>query len=153
MSPFKLYNNIKNYFIKENNIKLGINNLFNIEEKINLTNILFDFHLFNLPFDFLFPYVAKLTSSMKIFFDNAEISKNSNILEKKIKEPIKISYKGEEEVVSFRKFDNIQPIYNEKPKKPNKNKIFRFLDFGSSKTIMTDLSFSIYGNKKKNKKK
>ena len=152
-SPFKLYNNIKNYFIKENNIKLGINNLFNIEEKINLTNILFDFHLFNLSFDFLLPYVAKLTSSMKIFFDKAEISKNSNILEKKIKEPIKVSYKGEEEVVSFRKFDNIQPIYNEKSKKTNKNKIFRFLDFGSNKTIMTDLSFSIYGNKKKNKKK
>lgn len=83
MSPFKLYNNIKNYFISENNIKLGINNLFNIEEKINLSNILFDFHLFNLSFDFLFPYVAKLTSSMKIFFDKAEISKNSNILEKK----------------------------------------------------------------------
>ena len=148
MSPFKLYNNIKNYFISENNIKLGINNLFNIEEKINLSNILFDFHLFNLSFDFLFPYVAKLTSSMKIFFDKAEISKNSNILEKKIKEPIKISYKGEDEVVSFRKFYNIQPLYNEK------KKITKFLGFElASKTIMTDLSFTINGNKKKNKKK
>jgi len=148
LTPYKLYNNIKNYFIKENNIKLGINNLLNIEEKINLNNILFDFHLFNLSFDFLFPYVAKLTSSMKLFFDTAEISKNSNILEKKIKEPIRISYKGEDEVVSFRKFDNIQPLYNEK-KKTTK---FFGIEF-RGKTIMTDLSFTIYPNKKKNKKK
>jgi len=147
LTPFKLYNNLKNYFIKENNLKLGINNIFNIEEKINLTNILFDFHIFNLSFDFLLPYVAKLTSSMKLFFDNAESTKNSNISEKKIKEPIKISYRNEEEV-SFRKFDNIRPLYNEK-KKTTK---FLGIEFGS-KTIMTDLSFTINGNKKKNKKK
>lgn len=148
VTPFKLYNNIKNYFIKENNIKLGIDNLFNIEDKINLSNILFDFHLFNLSFDFLFPYVAKLTSSMKLFFDTAENSKNSNILEKKIKEPIRISYKGEDEVVSFRKFYNIQPLYNEKKKT---TKIFG-IEFGG-KTIMTDLSFTINPKKKKIKKK
>ena len=138
----------KEAIIKENNIKLGIDNLFNIEDKINLSNILFDFHLFNLSFDFLFPYVAKLTSSMKLFFDTAENSKNSNILEKKIKEPIRISYKGEDEVVSFRKFYNIQPLYNEKKKT---TKIFG-IEFGG-KTIMTDLSFTINPKKKKIKKK
>ena len=152
-TPFKLYNNIKSYLNKENNIKLGINNIVNIEEKINLYNILFDFHLFNLSFDFLFPYVAKLTSSMKIFFDNAESSKNATITDKKIKEPIKISYKDEDEDVSFRKFDNIQPLYNEKRKMSTASKFLSFFGSKGTKVVNTDLSFTINGIKKKNKKK
>ena len=143
LTPYKLYVDLKNYFIEENNIKLGISNIFNIEERINLINILFYFSFYSLSFDFLLPYVEKINTSMRIFFEKADnTSKNIKIMEKNVNEPVRISYKNETEVV-FRRFSNIKPVVNLK-----KRTTILGIDFGT-KYVPTDLSFTIKGKKKK----
>ena len=145
LTPFKLYEDLKLYLIEDNNIKLGIKNIFDIKEKINLINILFYFHILNLSFDFLLPYVPKLNSSMKnLFFNNEELQENK-ILEKKVSEPIRITYKDEVSFV-YRKFNTITPQYNLKTKSS-----FLFFSF-SPKYVESELSFTIKNSKKKGKK-
>ena len=144
LTPFKLYEDLKKYLLEENNIKLEIKNIFDIKEKINLINILFYFHAINYSFDFLLPYVPKLNSSMKLFFNNTEPQENK-IEEKKVNEPVRITYKDEVSFV-YRKFNTITPQYNIKKKAS-------FWGFSLGlKYVETELSFTIKNSKKKGKK-
>ena len=143
LTPFKLYEDLKKYLLEENNIKLEIKNIFDLKEKINLINILFYFHAINYSFDFLLPYVPKLNSSMKLFFDNTEPQENK-IMEKKVNEPVRITYKDEVSFV-YRKFNTITPQYNIK----KKNSFWGF-SLGY-KYVETELSFTIKNSKKKGK--
>lgn len=137
-SPYKLYCNLKNYLAEQNNDKLEISYISNIEDKLGLMNIFFFFFLSNLSFDYLLPYVPIKSSNMKLFLDQAEAQ---HIEEQK---PIKISYKNE---VIFRKFNYIKPILN--LKKKASLSLFGF-EFGK-KTVETDLSFTIKSTKKSKK--
>ena len=143
-TPYRLYKDLKKYFYEENSIELQIKNIFDIKEKINLVNILYYFQLLNLSYDFILPYAPKVTSSMKLFFDNSE--KQSKILEKKVSEPIRIAYKDEVSFV-YRRFNTISPLYNIKGKK----KTFLGFSYGTE-CVETDLSFTIKNSKKKAKK-
>ena len=141
LTPYKLYCNLKNYFIEENDIKIDIKNIFDIENKINLINILFYFSTMDLHFDFLLPYTVKLTSSMTMLLKNMV---SNNIKEKEL---VRITYKDKDEVShGLRKFNNITPQYN--IKKRNK---FLGINMGL-KYIETDLSFTVKNSKKKGKK-
>ena len=144
LTPYKIYQDLKKYLIEENNIKLEISKIFDIEDKINLINIFFYFSLYNLSFDFLLPYVRKLTSSMKLFFENAKSHKDIK-MEKKDSKPIKLDYKNE---VFHRKFNNITPIFNLRKKA---SLSFFGYEWGK-KNVETDLSFTIKNTKKKVKK-
>ena len=143
-TPFRLYRDLKKYFYEENNTELQIKNIFDIKEKINLINILFYFHLLNLSYDFILPYVPKLKSSMKLFFENSERQSNK-ILQKKVSEPIRITYKDEVSFI-YRKFNSISPVYNLKKKNS-----FLGISYGTT-FVQTDLSFTIKNSKKKGKK-
>ena len=147
LTPYKLYKDLKQYLSEVNDTKLDINNIFDIKEKINLINIIFYFSLFKLSFDFLFPYVEKL-SSKNLNFENMENQKSIN-KEKDIKEPIKITYKEKDDEVTFvnRKFNLISPKYNLKKKKS-----FLGIEYGTV-FIETETSFTIKNSKKTVKKK
>ena len=143
-TPYRLYRDLKQYFSEENSIELQINNILDIKQKINLINILYYFHLLNLSYDFILPYVPKLKSSMKLFFDNSE-QRSNTIMEKKFSEPIRITYKDEVSYI-YRRFNTISPVYNIKKKST-------FLGFSYGiKYVETDLSFTIKNTKKKVKK-
>jgi len=147
LTQYKLYKDLKQYLSEVNDTKLDINNIFDIKEKINLINIIFYFSLFKLSFDFLFPYVEKL-SSKNLNFENMENQKSIN-KEKDIKEPIKITYKEKDDEVTFvnRKFNLISPKYNLKKKKS-----FLGIEYGTV-FIETETSFTIKNSKKTVKKK
>ena len=141
LTPYKLYCNLKNYLVEKKDLKLEIKNIFDIEEKLNLKNILLYFSLLNLSFDFLLPYEIKVTSSMKMLLEE--------FIGKQIKEKelIRITYKDKDEVSHVvRKFNNITPQYNIKKK-------YTFLIFDRGmKYVESDLSFTIKNSKKKKKK-
>jgi len=148
LTPYKIYRDLKKYLIEENNIELEIRNIFVIEDKINLINIFFYFCLYNLSFDFLLPYDIKLTSSMKLFFQNAKSQKDIK-MEKKDSKPIKLDYKNE---VFHRKFNNITPVLNPKKKNSSLKSFFGKFWSNNQKNEETDLSFTIKNTKKKGKK-
>ena len=142
LTPFKLYKELKSFFIKENTTKLDINKIFSIRNKINLYNIIFYFSLCNLNYDFLFPYEARLKTNLNMIFKNIEKEKA-----KKDKKPIKLIFNNNQ---NFRRFKNIQPQLNIKVKG---NKILGFIQT-KDKYIESDLSFTIKNSKiKKTKKK
>ena len=134
-TPFKLYQDIKLFFKKENDTILDINNILSLGNKINLFNILFYFSLLNLPFDFLFPYEKILKE------------KNIKVENNNMKKPIKINIKSNK--MYFRRFNKIEPLLN--PEKIIKKKLLGFIK--KTEYINTDLSFSIKGSKNKTKKK
>ena len=134
-TPFKLYQDIKLFFNKENDTILDINNILSLGNKINLFNILFYFSLLNLPFDFLFPYEKILKE------------KNIKVENNNMKKPIKINIKSNK--MYFRRFNKIEPLLN--PEKIIKKKLLGFIK--KTEYINTDLSFSIKGSKNKTKKK
>ena len=96
-TPYKLYIDLKNYLINENIEKIDVENIFSLENKINLINIFFYFSLLNLPFDFILPYA---NSKKK------ENNSNENV-------PIIISFADD---VTLRKFTGLTPVYNPKKK-------------------------------------
>ena len=134
LTPYKIYKDLKKYLIEENNKKLEIREIFDIEDKINLINIFFYFSLYNLSFDFLLPY-----SNMKFVFENDKTHKDIK-LEKKESKPIKLNYKNE---VFQKKFSNIIPTFN--PQKKNSKRFFG----KDEKVVENDLSFTIENTKKK----
>ena len=144
LTPFKLYQEIKSFFIKENTTKLDINNIFSFSNKIHLYNVIFYFSLANINYDFLFPYEAKFRSNLKNIFNNLEKEKAKN--DKKL---IKLTFKNNKN--NFRRFnnDNIQPLLNEKIKSSKILGIFKRKD----KYIESDLSFTIKNSKNKTTKK
>ena len=155
LTPYKLYKDLKKYLIEENITQLDIKNIFDFKEEINLINILFYFSLLDMSYDFLLPYVVKLSSSMRLFFEKSEPKEKEKVklssvktlakpLEKTIKAPIRINYKDEVSFV-FRKFNNIVPKYNTKAK----NKFFLF-EYGE-RYVESDLSFTIKNSKGKKK--
>ena len=146
LTPYKLYKYLKQYLVDENITELGINNIFDIKEKINLINILFYFSSLNISYDFLLPYVLKVSSSMKLFFENSDNKENIKIKNKNVKEPIRITYQDEVSFI-FRKFNNIAPKLNLK----KKNSILGF-EYGNERAVETDLSFTIKNSKPKSKK-
>ena len=142
LTPFKLYQEIKSYFIKENTTKLDINNIFSFSDKIHLYNVIFYFSLVNINYDFLFPYEAKFKTNLKMIFKNLEKEKA-----KKDKKLIKLSFNNNQN--NFRRFNNIQPMLNEKIKSSKILGLFKRKD----KYIESDLSFTIKNSKNKNTKK
>ena len=132
LTPFKLYQEIKSYFIKENTTKLDINKIFSLGNKIHLYNVIFYFSLANIDYDFLFPYEAKFKTNLKMIFKNIEKEKAKN--DKKL---IKLTFKNNQN--NFRRFNNIQPLLNEKIKK---SKILGFIQ-RKDKYMESDLSFTI----------
>ena len=161
LSSFKLYQDLKAYFVKENTVQLDINNIFTIGNKFNFMNIIFNFSLLNIAYDFLFPYEKSLRTSIKLLFGNYKPdnnkkslnnSINNNINNNKIKEnvtnkPIKLNFENNKQN-TFRQFYNIQPLLN--PKKVN-SKILGFIN--KEKYVYNELSFTIKNSKKNNKKK
>ena len=141
LTPFKLYKELKSYFIKENTTKLDINEIFSIKNKINLYNVIFYFSMCNLNYDFLFPYEAKLKTNINMIFKNIEKE-----LAKKDKKPIKLIFNNQS---NFRKFTNIQPWLNIKVKGSKLLGLFQTKD----KYIESDLSFTIKNSKNKKTKK
>ena len=141
LTPFKLYKELKSYFIKENKTKLDINEIFSIKNKINLYNVIFYFSMCNLNYDFLFPYEAKLKTNINMIFKNIEKE-----LAKKDKKPIKLIFNNQN---NFRKFTNIQPWLNIKVKGNKLLGLFQTKD----KYIESDLSFTIKNSKNKKTKK
>ena len=109
-------------------------------------NILLFFSSLNFSYDFLFPYAIKLSSSMRLFFEKSEGKENIKILDKIVKEPIRIAYKDEVSFV-FRKFNNIAPRFNIKKKKS----VFLGLIELKPTYDITDLSFTIKRTKKSKK--
>ena len=99
-TPYKFYENIKNYFQKRKNYQLNIENIFN-EKELNLPNIIFYFSIINLSFDFLLPYKK----------ENEELNKKTKE-EKKVNEsefvPIKINYDNDD---VYRRFNDLLPLY------------------------------------------
>ena len=164
LTPFKLYQDLKAYFIKENSVQLDINNIFTIGNKFNFMNIIFNFSVLNIAYDFLFPYEKKLLTSIKLLFgnykpesnkkdlNNNKTNTNTNTNNNKIKEkvgnkPIKLNFENNKQN-KFRQFYNIQPLLN--PQKIN-SKILGFIN--KEKYVYNDLSFTIKNSKKHNKKK
>ena len=116
-TPYKFYENIKNYFQKRKNYKLNIENIFN-EKELNLPNIIFYFSIINLSFDFLLPYKK----------ENDELNKKTKE-EQKVNEsefvPIKINYDNDD---VYRRFNDLQLLCTPKRKliwkKNNPNQVF-----------------------------
>ena len=150
LTPYRLYEDLKNYLIEENNLLLEIKNILDIKEKINLINILFYFNVINYSFDFLLPYVPRLNSSMKLFFENTK-SQQNKILEKKVNEPIRITYQDETSFV-YRKFNTITPLFNVKKKSSIFGLAWGGFPWSNTKYVETELSFTIKNSKKKGKK-
>ena len=98
-TPYKFYQNIKNYFQKRKNYELNIENIFN-EKELNLPFIIFYFSIINLSFDFLLPYKK----------EEDEIIRKKTKNESKINEnefvPIKINYDNDD---VYRRFNNLAP--------------------------------------------
>ena len=118
LPPKQLYQNIKNYFISENIIKLDINNIILLEKKINVFLITLLFSLKTLNIDFLFPYIKpKTTSITELFGKTKEKEKELSIFGCKVKEPISIGGNSADIHIVFRKFNVIKPIFSPPPKK------------------------------------
>ena len=105
-TPYKFYQNIKNYFQKRKNYELNIENIFN-EKELNLPFIIFYFSIINLSFDFLLPYKK----------EEDEIIRKKTKNESKINEnefvPIKINYDNDD---VYRRFNNLVPLFIGKKK-------------------------------------
>ena len=142
LTPFKLYKDLKSYFINENTTQLDINKIFSIGNKINLYNIIYYFSILKLNYDFLFPYEAKFKTNLKMIFKNIEKEKA-----KKNKKPIKLTFNNNQ--INFRRFNNIQPWLNIKKKN---SKILGFIKRKDT-YIESELSFTIKKTKNKNTKK
>ena len=145
LTPYKLYKDLKSFFIKENITQLDIDNILNIGSRFNFYNIIFYFSLLNIPYDFLFPYDSRLNSNIKLSFnDNAN---NENIYKKRYEKPIKFNFENNQ--INFRRFNNIQPLLNQKKKS---TKIFGIIK-REDKYVDSDLSFTIKKTKGKSSKK
>lgn len=146
LTPYKLYRDLKSFFIKENNTQLDIDNILNIGSQFNFYNIIFYFSLLNIPFDFLFPYESRLNANIKLSFNNIN---NENISIKRYEKPVKFNFENNQ--ISFRRFNNIQPLLNQKKKSTKILGIIKRED----KYVDSDLSFTIKKTKggKNSKKK
>ena len=147
LTPYKLYRDLKSFFIKENITQLDIDNILNIGSQFNFYNIIFYFSLLNIPFDFLFPYESRLNANIKLSFNNN--INNENISIKRYEKPVKFNFENNQ--ISFRRFNNIQPLLNQKKKSTKILGIIKRED----KYVDSDLSFTIKKTKggKNSKKK
>ena len=148
LTPYKLYRDLKTFFIKENITELDIDKIFYFGNEMNLYNIIFYFSLFNLSFDFLFPYEERLRRNIKLFFESFKtdnIINTDNNYKHKLDKPIKLNFSHSQ--ISFRRFNNIQPLFN--PKKKN-NKFMGIIKL-KDKYVDSELSFTIKSNKTKKK--
>lgn len=150
LTPYKLYKDLKAYFIKENKTQLDIDMIFSFGFQINYLTIIFYFSLLNLSFDFLFPYEERLKTNIKIFVENWKIENNDineNNYKKKLDKPLKLNFSHNQ--INFRRFNNIQPFFT--PKKVG-SKLLGIIKL-KDKYVNSDLSFTIKNTKSKNTKK
>ena len=87
---------------------------------------------------------------MKLFFENTK-SQQNKILEKKVNEPIRITYQDETSFV-YRKFNTITPLFNVKKKSSIFGIAWGGFPWSNTKYVETELSFTIKNSKKKGKK-
>ena len=125
-TPYKLYMDLKNYLIDGNKDKIDVENIFALENKINLMNIFFYFSLLNLPFDFMLPHA-----------DSKTTEKNNNK-----DTPIIFSFADD---FTIRKFNGLVPLYN--PKK----KLFKRTTTELSFTVKSNNKKTFNKNKTSNK--
>ena len=147
ISPRQLYQKIKKYFISENIVKLDINNILLLEDKINLFLVLLLFSQKNLNFDFLFPYIKPKATGKAEFYEKKKDNEIS-FFGYKAKEPVIIRGNNSDNHTVFRKFNVIQPLFNPAPKK-----VAYFGVFSKLQNEETPLSFTIKNSKPKGKKK
>ena len=153
LTPFKLYQDLKSYFIKENSVQLNINSILTKGNKFNFMNIIFNFSLLNMSYDFLFPYEKRLRTSIKSLFGSCNLNNNkkdlntNKIKEKEADKPVKLNFENKQKN-NFRQFYNIKPLLN--PEKV-KSKILGFIN--KEKYVYNELSFTIKNQKNNNKKK
>ena len=144
LTPYKLYLELKSFFIKENKTFLDIDNIFEIGSQFNLFNIIFYFSLLNLNFDFLFPYESRMKKNVQISENNIEINNEKNYCYRnRFEKPIKLNFDNNQ--IKFRRFKNIQPKLNVEKKGGGK---FLGLFKSKSKYIESESSFTIKNSKK-----
>ena len=96
LTPYKLYENIKNYFLKRKNYELKIDNILN-DKELSIPQIVFYFAMLNLNYDFLLPYKDNMDSKfkrndedesefvpIKITYDNDDIYRKFNDLKQQL---------------------------------------------------------------------
>ena len=147
LTQYKLYQEVKSYFIKENKTSLDIDKIFDLRNNFNLFIIIFYFSLLKLPFDFLFPYESQMKENIPGNVDNIQINinnENNNYYRNRFEKPIEFNFDSNQ--IKIRRFNNIQPKLNILKKN---NKYFGIFK-GKDKYKETDLSFTIKNKKKKN---
>ena len=95
-TPYKFYENIKNYFQKRKNYKLDIENIFN-EKDLNLPFIICYFSIINYSFDFMLPYKKSEEEIKKKGKEQNKINENEFV-------PIKINYDNDD---VYRRFNDL----------------------------------------------
>ena len=99
ITPYKFYENIKNYFLKRKNYDLKIDNILN-DKELSIPQIIFYFAILNLNYDFLLPYKDNMDNKIK---------KDEEIDGEFV--PIKINYDNDD---IYRRFNELKPQYSVK---------------------------------------